>query len=59
MNKNLLTIEKRSSINGSFWKKRFIDNDINSIFNDYCKKTLTGDPLEVYVDGISEIQKFI
>ena len=29
MNKNLLTIEKRSSINGTFWKKRLIDDDIN------------------------------
>ena len=26
MNENLLSIEKRSSINGTFWKKRF-DND--------------------------------
>jgi len=29
MNKSLLTIEKRSSINGTFWKKRLIDDDIN------------------------------
>ena len=29
MNKSLLTIEKRSSINGAFWKKRLIDDDIN------------------------------
>ena len=30
MNENLLTIEKRSSINGTFWKKRLIDDDINA-----------------------------
>ena len=29
MNKSLLTIEKRSSVNGTFWKKRLIDDDIN------------------------------
>ena len=29
MNENFLTIEKRSSINGTFWKKRLIDEDIN------------------------------
>ena len=29
MNKSLLTIEKRSSINGTFWKNRLIDDDIN------------------------------
>ena len=29
MNKSLLTIEKRPSINGTFWKKRLIDDDIN------------------------------
>ena len=29
MNKNLLTIEKRPSINGTFWKKRLIDGNIN------------------------------
>ena len=29
MNKNLLTIEKRPSINGTFWKKRLIDDNIN------------------------------
>ena len=30
MNENLLTIEKRSSINGTFWKKRFTNNNINT-----------------------------
>ena len=30
MNENLLTIEKRSSINGTFWKKRLIDNNIDT-----------------------------
>ena len=30
MNENLLTIEKRPSINGIFWKKRLIDDDINT-----------------------------
>ena len=29
MNKNLLTIEKRPSINGTFWRKRLIDGNIN------------------------------
>ena len=29
MNKSLLTIDKRSSVNGTFWKKRLIDDDIN------------------------------
>ena len=51
---DITTIEIALSKNYSL-----IDNDMNSIFNDFCKKTLTGDPLEVYVDGISEIQKFI
>ena len=37
MNKNLLTIEKRSSINGTFWKKRFIDNNINTNKNSDSK----------------------
>ena len=30
MNKNLLTIEKRPSINGTFWKKRLTDGNINT-----------------------------
>ena len=30
MNENLLTIEKRSSINGTFWKKRLIDDNIDN-----------------------------
>ena len=30
MDKNLLSIEKRSSVNGTFWKKRFINNHENS-----------------------------
>jgi len=30
MDKNLLSIEKRSSVNGTFWKKRFIHNHENS-----------------------------
>ncbi len=37
MNENLLTIEKRSSINGTFWKKRFIDNNINTNKNSDSK----------------------
>ena len=30
MNENLLSIEKRSSISGTFWKKRF-DNDYKEV----------------------------
>ena len=30
MNENLLTIEKRSSINGTFWKKRLINDRIDT-----------------------------
>ena len=37
MNENLLTIEKRSSINGTFWKKRFTDNNINTNKNSDSK----------------------
>ena len=31
----------------------------NSIFNDFCKETISGDPLKVYLDGIDHIQKII
>ena len=37
MNENLLTIEKRSSINRTFWKKRFTDNNINTNKNSVSK----------------------
>ena len=30
MNENLLTIEKRSSINGTFWKKRLINDSLDT-----------------------------
>ncbi len=40
-------------------KYNLIDNSLKSIFNGYCKKTLTGNPVEVYLDGIKEIQKII
>lgn len=34
-------------------------NSSNSIFNDFCKETISGDPLKVYLDGINHIQKII
>jgi len=40
-------------------KFSLIDNDLKSIFNEFCKKTLIGEPSEVYIDGIKEIQKII
>ena len=40
-------------------KYSLIDNGIKSIFTEICKKTLTGDPDKVYLDGIKEIQKII
>ena len=40
-------------------KYNLIDNDLKSIFTGICKKTLTGDPDKVYLDGIKEIQKII
>ena len=40
-------------------KYSLIDNGLKSIFTRICKKTLTGDPDKVYLDGIKEIQKII
>ena len=40
-------------------KYSLIDNGLKSIFTEICKKTLTGDPDKVYLDGIKEIQKII
>ena len=40
-------------------KYNLIDSDLKSIFTGICKKTLTGDPDKVYLDGIKEIQKII
>ena len=40
-------------------KYSLIDNDLKSIFTEICKKTLTGDPDKVYLDGIKEIKKII
>ena len=43
-----------------FNEKYNISNvDSNSIFTDYCKETITGDPFEVYINGINRIQKII
>ena len=40
-------------------KYGLIDNNLKSIFTEFCKKTLTGNPGEVYLDGIKEIQNII
>ena len=40
-------------------KYNLFDNGLKSIFTEICKKTLTGDPDKVYLDGIKEIQKII
>ena len=31
----------------------------DSIFNSYCKKTLSGDPINIYLDAIKELNKII
>ena len=40
-------------------KYSLFDNGLKSIFTEICKKTLTGDPDKVYLDGIKEIKKII
>jgi len=55
-----LTISNITTIQIFFNDKYSISNDdSNSIFNSFCKKTISGNPLEVYIDGIREIQKII
>jgi 3-dehydroquinate dehydratase-2 len=55
-----LTISNITTVQIVFNDKYNISNDEpNSIFNSFCKKTINGNPLEVYIDGIKEIQKII
>ena len=48
MNENLLTIEKRSSINGTFWKKRLINDNID---NDKISDSKLNNILETILYG--------
>ena len=48
-----------NTFTGEILNQNQIDNDLKSIFTEICKKTLTGDPDKVYLDGIKEIQKII
>ena len=40
-------------------KYQIVNNGAESIFSSYCKKTLSGNPKSVYLDGIKELNKII
>ena len=40
-------------------KYQIVNNRAESIFSSYCKKTLSGNPKSVYLDGIKELNKII
>ena len=40
-------------------KYQIVNNAAESIFTSYCKKTLSGNPKSVYLDGIKELNKII
>tara|TARA_B100000579_G_C22581046_1_gene733521 strand:- start:9 stop:437 length:429 start_codon:yes stop_codon:yes gene_type:complete len=51
---NLLTIQ--ILFDGKY---QIVDNETGSIFSSYCKKTLSGNPKNIYLDGIKELNKII